>query len=198
MVGINSGFCFAGNAAILACCDVIIATQDSCIGMAGPAMIEGGGLGSYHPSEIGPIDVQETNGVVDIRVADEAEGVAVAKQYLSYFQGPLDEWEAADQAALRDIVPENRKRIYDMRTVIDRLFDVDSVLELRPNWAVGMITALARVEGRPVGVIANNPHHLGGAIDAPGCDKSARFMQLCEAHGPVSYTHLTLPTTPYV
>ena len=113
MVGINSGFCFAGNAAILACCDVIIATQDSCIGMAGPAMIEGGGLGSYHPSEIGPIDVQETNGVVDIRVADEAEGVAVAKQYLSYFQGPLDEWEAADQAALRDIVPENRKRIYD-------------------------------------------------------------------------------------
>ena len=183
MIGINSGYCFAGNAAILACCDVIIATEDSYIGMAGPAMIEGGGLGTYHPTEIGPIDVQEANGVVDIRVADEAEGVAVAKKYLGYFQGPLAEWEVPDQDALRHVVPENRKQIYDMRDVIDGLFDVDSVLELRPKWGDGMITALARMEGRPVGVIANNPHHLGGAIDATAADKSARFMQLCEAHG---------------
>ena len=183
MIGINSGYCFAGNAAILACCDVIIATEDSYIGMAGPAMIEGGGLGTYHPTEIGPIEVQESNGVVDIRVADEAEGVAVAKKYLSYFQGPLDEWQVPDQDALRYVVPENRKQIYDMRDVIDGLFDVDSVLELRPKWADGMITALARMDGRPVGVIANNPHHLGGAIDAAAADKSARFMQLCEAHG---------------
>lgn len=182
MVGINSGYCFAGNAAILACCDVIIATEDSYIGMAGPAMIEGGGLGTYHPTEIGPIDVQEANGNVDIRVADEAEGVAVAKKYLSYFQGRLDDWTAPDQDALRHVVPENRKQIYDMRDVIDGLFDTDSVLELRPKWADGMITCLARIEGRPVGVIANNPHHLGGAIDATGADKSARFMQLCEAH----------------
>jgi len=183
MIGINSGYCFAGNAAILGCCDVIIATEDSYIGMAGPAMIEGGGLGVYSPKEIGPIDVQEANGVVDIRVGDEAEGVAVAKKYLSYFQGPLDDWQAPDQDALRHVVPENRKQIYDMRDVIDGLFDADSVLELRPKWADGMITALARIEGRTVGVIANNPHHLGGAIDATGADKSARFMQLCEAHG---------------
>ncbi|MCL4122370.1 UNVERIFIED_CONTAM: hypothetical protein GTU68_042967 [Idotea baltica] len=183
MIGINSGYCFAGNAAILACCDVIIATEDSYIGMAGPAMIEGGGLGTYHPTEIGPIDVQEGNGVVDIRVADEAEGVAVAKEYLSYFQGRLPEWEVPDQNALRHVVPENRKQIYDMRDVIDGLFDVDSVLELRPKWGDGMITCLARMDGRPVGVIANNPHHLGGAIDATAADKSARFMQLCEAHG---------------
>lgn len=183
MIGINSGYCFAGNAAILACCDVIIATEDSYIGMAGPAMIEGGGLGTYHPTEIGPIDVQEANGVVDIRVADEAEGVAVAKQYLSYFQGPLADWQAPDQNELRHVVPENRKQIYDMRDVIDGLFDVDSVLELRPQWGDGMITCLARMEGLPVGVIANNPHHLGGAIDATAADKSARFMQLCEAHG---------------
>jgi acetyl-CoA carboxylase carboxyltransferase component len=182
MIGINSGYCFAGNAAILACCDVIIATEDSHIGMAGPAMIEGGGLGSYHPTEIGPIDVQEANGVVDIRVADEAEGVAVAKKYLSYFQGRLPEWQVPDQDALRHVVPENRKQIYDMRDVIDGLFDVDSVLELRPKWGDGMITCLARMDGRPVGVIANNPHHLGGAIDATAADKSARFMQLCEAH----------------
>lgn len=183
MVGINSGYCFAGNAAILACCDVIIATEDSCIGMAGPAMIEGGGLGVYHPTEIGPIDVQESNGVVDIRVADEAQAVQVAKKYLGYFQGPLAEWRAPDQELLRDIVPENRKQIYDMRQVLDGLFDIDSVLELRPNWAVGMITSLARIQGHPVGVIANSPHHLGGAIDAPACDKAARFMQLCQAHG---------------
>lgn len=183
MIGINSGYCFAGNAAILGCCDVIIATEDSNIGMAGPAMIEGGGLGVYHPTEIGPIDVQEGNGVVDVRVADEAEGVAVAKKYLSYFQGRLGEWEAPDQELLRNVVPENRKQIYDMRDVLAGLFDVDSVLELRSGWGPGMITALARVEGRPVGVIANNPHHLGGAIDATAADKSARFMQLCEAHG---------------
>ena len=183
MIGINSGYCFAGNAAILACCDVIIATEDSYIGMAGPAMIEGGGLGTYHPTEIGPIDVQEANGVVDIRVADEAEGVAVAKKYLSYFQGSVENWQVPDQDELRHVVPENRKQIYDMRDVIDGLFDVDSVLELRPKWADGMITSLARIEGRPVGVIANNPHHLGGAIDATAADKSARFMQLCEAHG---------------
>jgi len=183
MIGINSGYCFAGNAAILACCDVIIATEDSYIGMAGPAMIEGGGLGVYSPKEIGPIDVQEANGVVDIRVADEAEGVAVAKKYLSYFQGVTSDWQVPDQGALRHVVPENRKQIYDMRDVIDGLCDVDSVLELRPTWGDGMITALARFEGRPVGIIANNPHHLGGAIDATAADKSARFMQLCEAHG---------------
>ena len=182
MIGINSGYCFAGNAALLGSCDVIIATEDSNIGMAGPAMIEGGGLGDYHPSEIGPIDVQEANGVVDIRVADEAEGVAVARKYLSYFQGKLTEWQLPDQDALRHVVPENRKQIYDMRDLINGLFDTDSVVELRPKWADGMITALARVEGVPVGVIANNPHHLGGAIDRDAADKSARFMQLCEAH----------------
>ncbi len=182
IIGINAGYCFAGNAAILACCDVIIATEDSNIGMAGPAMIEGGGLGAYHPTEIGPIDTQVANGVVDIKVRDEAEGVAVAKQYLSYFQGTLAQWSAPNQEALATIVPENRKQIYDMRDVIAGLFDEGSVLELRPEWAPGMITSLARVEGRPVGVVANNPQHLGGAIDRDACDAAARFMQLCDAH----------------
>ncbi len=182
MIGINAGYCFAGNAAILACCDVIIATEDSNIGMAGPAMIEGGGLGRYHPTEIGPIDTQVSNGVVDIRVRDEAHGVEVAKKYLSYFQGPLAAFDIPDQHKLRYAVPENRKQVYDMRSVIDGLFDVDSILELRAEWAPGMITSFARIEGRPVGVIANNPHHLGGAIDRDACDAAARFMQLCDAH----------------
>ena len=181
LIGINAGYCFAGNAALLGCCDVVIATEDSNIGMGGPAMIEGGGLGVQEPTSIGPIDVQRANGVVDIVVADEAEGVAVAKRYLSYFQGATTDWSAADQTLLRNVVPEDRKRTYDIRSAIDVLCDTGSVLELRSDFGVGMITALARLEGRPVGVLANNPLHLGGAIDTPGADKAARFMQLCDA-----------------
>ncbi|MEZ5379948.1 MAG: carboxyl transferase domain-containing protein [Acidimicrobiales bacterium] len=181
-VAINRGYCFAGNAALLGCADVVIATRDSNIGMGGPAMIEGGGLGVFHPSEIGPIDVQSRNGVIDIVVDDEAEAVRVAKQYLSYFQGPLEEWSCTDQRELRHIIPENRLRIYDVREVIEKMFDTDSVLELRQDFGVGMITSLARIEGKPVGVIANNPTHLAGAIDPNGADKASRFMQLCDAH----------------
>jgi len=181
LVGINAGFCFAGNAAILGCCDVVIATADSNIGMGGPAMIEGGGLGVFEPTSIGPMTVQQPNGVVDIAVADEAEAVEVAKRYLAYFQGAVDQWACADQRELRGVIPEDRKRGYDVRTVIDTLFDTGSVLELRRDFGLGMVTALARVEGRPVGVIANNPSHLAGAIDSDGADKAARFMQLCDA-----------------
>ncbi|HXH21536.1 MAG TPA: carboxyl transferase domain-containing protein [Dehalococcoidia bacterium] len=188
LVGITSGRCFAGNASVLGCCDVIIATENSNIGMGGPAMIEGGGLGVFAPEEIGPMSVQVPNGVVDIAVKDEAEAVQVAKKYLSYFQGRLKDWEAPDQRLMRRIIPENRLRVYDVRKVIHTLADVGSVLELRPNFGVGMITALIRVEGRPLGVIANNPMHLGGAIDSDGADKGARFMQLCDAFDlPVLY-----------
>jgi acetyl-CoA carboxylase carboxyltransferase component len=181
LVGITSGRCFAGNAAILGCCDVVIATAGSNIGMGGPAMIEGGGLGVFAPEEVGPLDVQVGNGVVDIAVADEAEAVAVAKRYLSYFSGPADGWACADQTALRDLIPENRRRVYDVRAVIETLADTGSVLELRPRFGLGMITVLARVEGRPLGIVANNPAHQAGAIDADGADKAARFMQLCDA-----------------
>jgi acetyl-CoA carboxylase carboxyltransferase component len=181
LVGINSGKCFAGNAAILGCCDVVIATLDSNIGMGGPAMIEGGGLGVYEPDEIGPMEVQVPNGVVDIAVADEAEAVAAARRYLAYFQGAAGDWECADQRLLRPIIPENRLRSYDIRQVITTLADTGSVLELRPDFGVGMVTALIRIEGRPLGLIANNPAHLSGAIDADGADKASRFMQLCDA-----------------
>jgi acetyl-CoA carboxylase carboxyltransferase component len=183
LVGVNSGYCFAGNAAILGCCDVIIATADSNIGMGGPAMIEGGGLGVYDPREIGPIEIQRANGVVDLVADDEAHATTLAKQYLSYFQGAIDSWSCPGQEALRDVVPVDRLRSYDVRAAIDGLFDTGSVLELRREFGIGMITALARVEGRPVGVIANNPAHLAGAIDSDGADKAARFMQLCDAHG---------------
>jgi acetyl-CoA carboxylase carboxyltransferase component len=182
LVGINSGRCFAGNAAILGCCDVVIATANSNIGMGGPAMVEGGGLGVFKPEEIGPMSVQVPNGVVDIAVADEAEAVAVAKQYLGYFNGARDDWAYGDAVQLRDVVPENRLRVYDVHDAVHALADEGSVLELRPEFGVGMVTALIRVEGRPLGVIANNPMHLAGAIDADGADKAARFMQLCDAH----------------
>ncbi len=181
LVGINSGRCFAGNAAILGCCDVIIATKNSALGMGGPAMVEGGGLGVFRPEEIGPIDVMQANGTIDVLVEDEAEAVVTAKTYLSYFQGPITDWTCADQRLLRRAVPENRLRVYDVRKVIELIADTGTVLELRPKFGVAMIVALARLEGRPIGVIANNPARLGGAIDSEASDKAARFMQLCEA-----------------
>lgn len=182
-VGIAAGRCFAGNAALLGTCDVVIATENSTIGMAGPAMIEGGGLGVYAPEEVGPIGMQRHNGVVDIVVPDEAAATDTARRYLAYFQGAVADYEAADQRLLRHLVPEDRKRVYDIRAVLDTLFDTGSVLELRRDFAPTVLTALARVDGRPVGVIANNPALLGGAIDTPGADKLARFLHLCDAYG---------------
>ncbi len=183
VLGIVAGRCFAGNAALLGCCDVIIATQASNIGMGGPAMVEGGGLGVFKPEQIGPSNVQHGNGVIDILVADETEAVAAARHYLSFFQGPVKDWQAPEALALRDVVPENRLRVYDTRAAINGIADQGSVLELRSGFGKGIHTALARIEGRPVGVLANNPLHLGGAIDANAADKAARFMQLCNAHG---------------
>jgi acetyl-CoA carboxylase carboxyltransferase component len=188
LVGIASGYCFAGNAALLGCCDVVIATEDASIGMGGPAMIEGGGLGVHAPQDVGPIDVQHANGVVDLRASDDAHAVALAKCYLSYFTAPASTPGATDappsvpdQTALRDVIPEQRKRAYQIRNVVHSLFDDGSVLELRDGYGAGMLTALARVDGRALGVLANDPMHLGGAIDADAADKAARFMQLCDA-----------------
>ncbi|MBP6903043.1 MAG: carbamoyl-phosphate synthase large subunit [Burkholderiaceae bacterium] len=195
VVGVVHGRCFAGNAALLGCADVIIATRSANIGMGGPAMIEGGGLGVFRPDEIGPAAEGSRNGVVDLLVADEAEAVAATRQYLGYFQGrlPADRCAAADARLLRQAVPENRLRAYDMRALIHTLADTGSVLELRAGFGAGMLTALVRIAGRPFALLANNPQHLGGAIDPEAADKGARFLQLAEAHGlPV----LTLCDTP--
>jgi acetyl-CoA carboxylase carboxyltransferase component len=195
LVGVVSGRCFAGNAALLGCCHVIIATPDANIGMGGPAMIEGGGLGVFAAEDVGPVSVQVPNGVIDVLAADEKEAVELARMYLSYFQGDVrgdapgdvrvdgTAWSAADQETLRDVVPRDRRRVYDVRRAIELLADVGSILELRPSFFPGMVTALVRLERRAVGVIANNPMHLAGAIDAGCADKAARFMQLCEAFG---------------
>ena len=183
VVGIVSGRCFAGNAAFVGCCDVIIADKSANIGMAGPAMIEGGGLGIFRPEDVGPAPVQYANGVIDILVGNEAEATQAARHYLSMFQGRVAHWSAPDAAELRHVVPENRLRVYDTRKAIEGIADVGSVLMLRGGFGAGIHTALARVEGQPVGIMANNPYHLGGAIDADAADKASRFMQLCDAHG---------------
>jgi acetyl-CoA carboxylase carboxyltransferase component len=183
VVGVVAGRCFAGNAALLGCCDVIIATRDSNIGMGGPAMVEGGGLGVFKPEQIGPSDVQHSNGVIDILVDNEAQAVSAARHYLSCFQGAQTEWQALPTEALRHVVPENRVRVYDTRAAMQGIADEGSLLPLRTGFGLGIHTALARIAGRPVGLMANNPLHLGGAIDADAADKAARFMQLCNAHG---------------
>jgi acetyl/propionyl-CoA carboxylase alpha subunit/acetyl-CoA carboxylase carboxyltransferase component len=183
LVGVVTGKCFAGNAVLLGCCDVIIATPDSYIGMSGPAMIEGAGLGIVRAEDIGPFDTQWRNGVIDIAVADEVEGAAVARQYLSYFQGPLPDWQAADQRALRFAIPDDPRRGYRMRDILGTLCDAGSVLELRGGFGGAVITALARIEGVAVGILASDPGRLAGAIDADAGDKAARFMRLCDAFG---------------
>lgn len=183
LIGIVSGPCFAGNAALVGCCDVIIATKNSNLGMGGPVMIEGGGLGTFKAEDVGPMDIQAGNGVVDLLVESEQEAVRAAGKYLSYFQGTVSGWQAADQRSLRNAIPENRKRAYDIRKIIRLLGDADSFLELRPSYGQCMITGLIRIEGKPFGLIANNCMHIGGAIDAEGADKAAKMIRLCNAHG---------------
>ncbi len=181
LISIVSGRCFAGNAALAGVCDVIIATPDANIGMGGPAMIEGGGLGVYPPEAIGPIGVQRRNGVVGLVARDEAHAVSLAKQYLSYFQGDLADWSAPDPRLARHVVPQNRLRAYDVHRAVEAIVDTGSVLELRPDYGVGIVTALVRVEGAAYGLIANSTHHLGGAIDAEAADKAGDFLALCES-----------------
>ena len=182
-IAVVKGRCFAGNAVIAGCSDLIVATEDSSIGMGGPAMIAGGGLGDVDPDEVGPSDVQSRNGVIDLLVADEAEAVAATKKLLAYFQGPSESFEAPDQAKLRDLVPERERRAYKVQPIVETLADTGSVTFLRERFAPEMVTAFARIEGRPVGVIANNTMHMAGAVTGAAATKAARFMQLCDAFG---------------
>ena len=182
-IAIVKGRCFAGNAVIAGCSDLIVATEDASIGMGGPAMIAGGGLGDVHPDEVGPMSMQEPNGVVDVVVADEAEAVAVTKRLLGYFQGATAPGNAGDQTRLRTMVPERARRAYDVAPIIETLADAGSVTFLRPRFAAEMVTALARIDGRAVGIIANDTRCMAGAITAAASDKAARFLQLCDAFG---------------
>ena len=181
LIGIVSGRCFAGNASLLGCCDVIIATADTTLGMGGPAMVEGGGLGVFTPEEIGPMSVQTRNGVVDILSPTKRKPSPSPRGISPISRGRVEGLDRAGSAADAPIVPENRLRIYEMRDVIRTLADEGSILELRRDFGRTLVTALIRLEGRTVGVIANDPKHLSGAIDCDGSDKGARFMQLCDS-----------------
>ncbi len=183
MVGVVAGPCFAASAAMLGCCDVTIATRNASIGMGGPVMVEAAGLGRIATADLGPAPMHARNGVVDLLVDDEVQAVAAAKRYLAFFQGTLADWSVADQEPLRDVIPERRTRAYEVRDVIHRLMDEGSVMELRAGFGRGVVTALARVEGRTVGVIANDSHTNGGAIGADEADKLTRFLKLCDAFG---------------
>ncbi|MEP5762958.1 MAG: carboxyl transferase domain-containing protein [Halieaceae bacterium] len=182
-IAVNNGYCFAGNAALFGCADITVATRSSWIGMAGPAMIEGGGLGVHAPTSIGPSDVQERNGTIDIVAEDEADATRIARQLLGYFQGPVVDWSCAEQESLREAVPEDRRWGYPVRRIIETIADNDSFLELRRIYARPIITGFMRLEGKPVGLIANDCQQLGGAVDAEAAEKAARFLQLCDAFG---------------
>ena len=182
-IGIAAGRCFAGNAALLGCCDLIIATRGSNIGMGGPAMVEGGGLGRFAPEAIGPAEVQHANGVIDLLVDDEAQAVVAARRCLAFFQGRVAPVPSTPPERLRAALPASRSRSYDSRAVLQGLADEGSVVWLREGFGLGIHTALARFDGRAVGVLVNNPQHLGGAIDPDAADKGARFMRWCDAHG---------------
>jgi len=180
VVSIVAGRCFAGNAALAGASDLLIATRGANIGMGGPAMIEGGGLGVFRPEEIGPAEVLATSGVVDVLCDDEADAVRKAKRFLGYLQGATADWAAQPQAALRDALPENRVRAYDVRPIVELLVDVDSALELRPHYGRAVLTLLARIEGRAVGLVVSQSSEGGGAIDVEAAEKVTRFFGLCE------------------
>lgn len=182
-IAVVNGRCFAGNAVLAGCSDLIVATESSSLGMGGPAMIAGGGLGDVHPDEVGPSAMQSANGVIDVLVADEAEATAVAKRLVGYFQGRTAKFAAPDQELLRTVVPERQRRAYDPLPIVETICDSDSVTALREGFAPEMLTAIGRIEGRPVGVIANDSRHMAGAITSDASDKAARLLQLCEAFG---------------
>lgn len=184
-ISVANGYCFAGNAALFGAADIRIATKRSWIGMAGPAMIEGGGLGVVNAKEIGPIETQAKNGVVDIVADDEAHATYLAKRCLGYFQGAIKYLEQeqaekdAQQTSLRDVLPDDRRFVYDMRKAIDILADNDSFTELQRQFGGAIITGFIRLEGRPVGILASDCKVLGGAIDVEAGEKAAEFMQFC-------------------
>lgn len=182
-IAVVKGRCFAGNAVIAGCSDLIVATEDASIGMGGPAMIAGGGLGDVPADDVGPIAMQAPNGVVDVVVPDEAAAVSATKQLLGYFQGSTPAGAVVDQTALRTMVPERARRAYFVNPIVETLCDSGTVMFLRERFAPEMVTAFGRIDGRPVGIIANNTRVMAGAITAGAADKAARFLQLCEALG---------------
>jgi acetyl-CoA carboxylase carboxyltransferase component len=179
-IAVVSGRCFAGNAVLAGCADLRIATAEANLGMAGPAMIAGGGLGDFAPEEIGPVTEQAANGVLDVVVDDEAEAVAIVRRILGYLCDRTHPGAAHDQTALRTLLPDNDREGVNVRPVVETIADQDSVTWLRASWAPELVTAIARVEGIPIGVLANQSIHMAGALTTNASDKAADFLDLCQ------------------
>ena len=177
-ITINHGFCFAGNAALFGAGDIRIATEASFIGMAGPAMIEGGGLGSFAPTQIGPVNEHVKNGGIDILAKDESDAIRFARQALAYWQGTISESEPSPQDALRQALPQNRRLAYEPRKLLSTMLDADSILELKPDFGRAVITAFARIKGKPVAIVCSDCRHLGGAIDIDAAKKITDLFEL--------------------
>jgi acetyl-CoA carboxylase carboxyltransferase component len=183
IVGVVAGPAFAGHANVLSLCDIVIATEAATMGLAGPPVVEGALGRRLTPQEIGPIQLHERTGVIDLLVPDEAAAIEAAKSYLSFFgeRQTSGHKEPQGRRAIGDIVPESARRAYDCREVVTAIVDGDSAFELRPKFAKNLVTMFARLGGRTVGVIANQPMIQAGAIDAPAANKMARFIELCDA-----------------
>ena len=181
-IAVNNGYCFAGNAALFGCSDFRIATKTSWIGMAGPAMIEGGGLGVFEPTDIGPVSVHEKNGVVDYVANNEEEATLIAKKLLSYFQGSIEDFSICDQEILQNVMPEDRRYTYEVRDIINTVADQESFLELRKKYGESIATGFIRIEGKPFGLLASDCQKLGCAIDSESAEKAADFISICNDH----------------
>lgn len=180
-VGVVPGVAFAGQANLAGMCDFLIGVRGSALGMAGPPLVEAALGVRYTPQEIGSSEMHENSGVYDLVADDDGHAVELAQRYLSYFGGLQLASEAEDQTVLRDLIPENPKQSYDVRQIIETLADTGSMLELKPRFGTCVVTALIRLGGRPVGVIANQPLMLAGAMDSDGAVKAARFTSICDA-----------------
>jgi acetyl-CoA carboxylase carboxyltransferase component len=192
MVAAMMGPGAAGTAYIPALADFVpMVKGTSHMALGGPPLVKAVVGEDISAEELGGSKVHtEISGVADLEVADDAECIDVIKEYLGYFPGSNLEQppvascdDPADRMdpALLSIVPDSARRAYDMKKVVAAIVDGGRLFEIKPGWAKNLITCLARLGGRPVGIVANQPLVLGGALDVDAADKAARFIMLCDA-----------------
>ena len=189
---------FAGPSNFAALCDLVVMVRGtSTMGIAGPALVAAATGELTDKDTLGGADVQATrHGLADLVAESDGHALALARRYLSYLPAHADaepprcpwpaaqaEPDAADEQALLHVVPDNPRQPYDVHDVLRAVADRDSVFELKPDFAPNLVTAFARLAGRPVGIVANQPLHLAGTLDARACEKGAHFVSVCDAFG---------------